>query len=82
MNGNQVTPKSIIDLLMQFTSREQALNYMESGGFSNSFLKEIGKEGFICFYGSANKKKMIESIVEATTGSKLKYDALLSCNLH
>ena len=41
MNDNRVTPKSIIDSLMQFTSREQALRFMESGGFSNSFLKEI-----------------------------------------
>ena len=82
MNETQVTPKGVIDALMQFTSREDAMNFMVNGNFSNAFLKEIGKEGCICFYGGTSKKAMIERIVEATTGSKLKFDTLLHCNLH
>ena len=32
--------------------------------------------------GSGKTAAMIERIVEATTGSKLKFDTLLHCNLH
>ena len=82
MNEKQVTPKGVIDTLMQFTSREDAMKFMVNSNFTNAFLKEIGKEGCICFYGRTSKKAMIERIVEGMVGSKLKFDTLLHCDLH
>ena len=81
MNEKQITPKGVIDTLMQFTSREDAMKFMTNSNFTNAFLKEIGKECCACLSGM-NKKKMIERIVEDTVGSKLKFDTLLHCDLH
>ena len=82
MNEKQVTPKGVIDALMQFTSREDAMKFMVNSNFTNTFLKEIGKEGGLCFRSGMNKKMMIEQIVDGTVGAKLKFDTLLHCNLH
>ena len=82
MNEKQVTPKGVIDTLMQFTSREQATNFMESCQFSMSFLREVCKEGSICTTGCRSHLTITDRIVNATTGAKLKHDVLLHCNLH
>ena len=82
MNEKQVTPKGVIDTLMQFTSREDAMKFMTNGNFTNAFLKEIGKEGGLCLLSGMNKKAMIERIVQSLVGFRLERNAIMSCDIH
>lgn len=63
-------------------SREDAYQLFQLFSFKKSQLKEIGAHYSISFGNKENNVVMVEKIVEAVVGSKLKHRALLNVNLN
>ena len=61
----------------EFTSREEAREYLESFNFKKSQLTEIARYYKILGVSKDTKAQLVYKIIEVVVGSKLRFEALL-----
>lgn len=73
---------SICADLERIDSRDMAIDYFYQLNLSKPILKQLVKHYKIPLAGKATNVQMIDSIIEAVVGSRLRYNALYSTNLN
>lgn len=67
----------LVDILKTAMDREVAFKYIKDNKISVAALKQVAKENELYANPKWNKERLVESIVEATIGSRLKMRALM-----
>lgn len=71
----------VCETIQEFTTREEATEYINQLALLKSDLKAIARKYNIPLGSKATNIQITEKIIENVIGSKLKFDALLSTDL-
>lgn len=77
----QIGIDEVCDKIETYTTREEAIKYVDSLALLKADLRSIAKKYNIPLGSKETNQQIIEKIVENVVGSKLKFDALLNTDL-
>lgn len=77
----QICIEEVCNKIEEFTTREEALEYINTLSLLKVDLKAIAKKYNIPLGSKETNRQIIEKIVENVVGSKLRFDALLNTDL-
>lgn len=77
----QVCLEEVCSKIEEFTTREEAIEYINTLSLLKADLKIIAKKYNIPLGSKETNGQIVEKIIENVVGSKLKFDALLNTDL-
>lgn len=81
VSTTQVCLEEVCSKIEEFTSREEAIEYMNVLSLLKADLKVIAKKYNIPLGSKETNGQIVEKIIENVVGAKLKFDALLNTDL-